>query len=185
LDGDIAINRTNTSDNANAMFDHCLIIGRSGPAVSSTETTGILDQFQSCTFSNALQLTGPGVFNVVNSTLLGSTQCVMAANATRAAFHRLHVQSGGQACEFWQRQQSAGGCAPIHFERNPDGVLDNVANDISSRRPAKTNLYVVTDAAWGANGDGVASDTAAIQSALNAAGAGGGGIVFCRRENIN
>ncbi|MEI9866078.1 MAG: glycosyl hydrolase family 28-related protein [Limisphaerales bacterium] len=60
LDGDIAINRTSTSDNANAMFDHCLIIGRSGSAVSSTGNNWhSWMQFQSCTISNAMQLTGP------------------------------------------------------------------------------------------------------------------------------
>ncbi len=33
LDGDIAVSRTNTADDANALFDHCQIIGRTGPAV--------------------------------------------------------------------------------------------------------------------------------------------------------
>ncbi|HXI71632.1 MAG TPA: glycosyl hydrolase family 28-related protein [Verrucomicrobiae bacterium] len=179
LDGDIAINRTNTADNANAMFDHCLIIGRSGPAVSSTGNNWhSWMQFQSCTFSNALQLTGPGVFNVVNSTLLGSTQCVMAANATRAAFTGCTfgptpklVNFGNASNLLVDARQSISNAIPMVY-------WTNMASDISSRRPAKTNLYVVTDAAWGANADGVGNDTASIQSALNAAGANGGGIVY-------
>ncbi len=179
LDGDIAINRTNTSDNANAMFDHCQIIGRNGPAISSTGNNWhSWMQFQSCTFSNALQLTGPGVFNVVNSTLLGSTQCVMAANATRAAFTGCTfspsaslVNYGNASNLLVDARQSISNAIPMVY-------WTNVANDISSRRPAKTNLYVVTDSAWGANGDGVSDDTAAIQSALTAAGGAGGGIVY-------
>ncbi len=179
LDGDIAINRTNTSDNANAMFDHCQIIGRSGPAVSSTGNNWhSWMQFQNCTISNALQLTGPGVFNVVNSTLLGSTQCVMAASATRAAFTGCTFSPVANFMNFGNASNLLVDARQAISNAIPMVYWTNVANDISSRRPAKTNLYVVTDAAWGANGDGVSDDTSAIQSALTAAGVNGGGIVY-------
>jgi len=76
------------------MFDHCRIIGRNGPAVSSTGNNWhSWMQFQSCTISNALQLAGPGVFNVVDSTLLGSTQCMMATKRHAGCVHRLHIQA--------------------------------------------------------------------------------------------
>jgi hypothetical protein len=45
-------------------------------------------------------------------------------------------------------------------------------------QPARPDLYVVTDAAWGARRDGLSDDTAAIQEALTAAGRAGGGVVF-------
>jgi autotransporter-associated beta strand protein len=179
LDGDIAISRTNTADDANAMFDHCQIIGRTGPAVSAIGNDWhSWMQFQDCTISNALQLTGPGVFNVVNSTLLGSTQCVMAANATRVVFTGCTfsptmnlVNSANSSNLLVDARQAISNAIPMVYWTN---VVDNFL----SRRAAKTNLYVVTDAQWGAYGNGANDDTAAIQSALTAAGANGGGIVY-------
>ncbi len=52
----------------------------------------------------------------------------------------------------------------------------NIVHDYLSRRPAKTDLFVTAN--FGAVGDGSHDDTAAIQSALTAAGANGGGIVY-------
>ena len=179
LDGDIAVSRTNTADNANAMFDDCQIIGRSGPAVSATGNSWqSWMQFQDCTISNALQLTGPGVFNVVNSTMLGSTQCVMAANATRVAFTGCTfgpttnlVNSGNSSNLLVDARQSAPNTIPVVY-------WTNVVNNFLSRQAATTNLYVVTDAPWGAYGNGINDDTLAIQGALTTAGANGGGIVY-------
>jgi hypothetical protein len=45
-------------------------------------------------------------------------------------------------------------------------------------KPARSDLYVVTDAAFGAKKDAFSDDTAAIQKALTAAGRAGGGVVF-------
>jgi autotransporter-associated beta strand protein len=179
LDGDIAISRTNTSDDANAMFDHCQIIGRNGPAVSAIGSGWqSWMQFQNCTISNALQLTGPGVFNVMNSTLLGSTQCVLAASATRAAFTGCTfspatnlVNSGNGSNLLVDVRQASPNAIPMIY-------WTNQVNNFLSRQAAQTNLYVATDAPWGAYGNGANDDTAAIQSALTAAGANGGGMVY-------
>ena len=179
LDGDIAVNRTNTADDANILFDHCGIIGRTGPAVNATGNDWhSWMQFQSCTISNALQLAGPGVFNVVNSTLFGATQAVLSATATRAAF---------TGCAFGPttnlvNRGSAGNllldARPSLANSMPLVQWSSVASNFLSRRPASTNLYVATENPWGAYGDGIHDDSAAIQSALNAAGIGGGGIVY-------
>ena len=179
LDGDIAILRTNTADGANAMFDHCTIIGRNGPAASVTGADWhSWMQFQDCTISNALSLTGPGVFNAVNSTLLGSTQCIMSASATRAAFTgcafsplQKIVNQGNASNLLMDARQSISNAFPIVY-------WTNVVDRFQSCRPAVTNLYVVTDTPWGAYGDGAHDDTVAIQSALTAAGTNGGGIVY-------
>lgn len=176
FDDDVAINRTRTSTDANVLYDHCTIIGRNGPAVSSTG----LDwqswmQFQDCVISNALQL-NVGVFNTVNSVLLGSTQCVLSASATRAAF---------TGCTFGPTQKivNSGNASnlivdvrPAVSNAFPFVAWTNIVNDYLSRRPAKTNLFLTTS--YGSTGNGVNDDTAAIQKALNAAGANGGGIVF-------
>lgn len=179
LDGDIAISRTNTADDANAMFDHCQIIGRSGTAVSSTGSDWhSWMQFQDCTISNALQLAGPGVFNVVDSTLLGSTQCVLNANATRAAFTGCVFSPQTNIVNFGNANNLLMDARPSLSNAFPMVYWTNVVNDYLSCKAARTNLYVATDVAWGAYGDGVHDDTAAIQNALTAAGASGGGIVY-------
>jgi autotransporter-associated beta strand protein len=179
LDGDIAVNRTNTADDANVQFDRCLIIGRNGTAVSSTGSDWhSWMQFQDCTISNTLNLAGPGVFNVVDSTLLGATQCVLSGSATRVAF---------TGCTFSPGTNIVNNGNPANLIIDPRASISNtlprvywtnVVNNYLSRKAATTNLYVATDAPWGAYGDGVHDDTAAIQSALASAEAGGGGIVY-------
>ncbi len=134
--------------------------------------------FQNCTISNALDLAGPGVFNLVNCQLLGSTQCVMSASATAVGF---------TGCTFSPSQNiiNNGGANNLLIDprpaiSNPMPVFDwtNVMADLATRRPANTNLFVAT--AWGATGNGVTDDTVAIQNALAAAGNNGGGIVYLR-----
>jgi autotransporter-associated beta strand protein len=179
LDGDIAISRTNTADDANAMFDHCQIIGRTGPAVSAIGSDWqSWMQFQDCTISNALQLTGPGVFNVVDSTLLGSTQCMLAASATRAAFTGCTFSPTANLVNSGNSSNLLVDARPASPNAIPMVYWTNVVSNFLSRQAAKTNLYVATDAPWGAYGNGANDDTAAIQSALTAAGANGGGIVY-------
>ncbi|HWX21682.1 MAG TPA: discoidin domain-containing protein [Candidatus Binatia bacterium] len=178
LDGDTAVNRTRTDSDANVQFNRCQIVGHNGPAVSSTGTGWhSWMQFQNCTISNALQLNA-GVFNAVNCTLLGATQCVMSAGATRAAFTgctfspvKSIVNAGNPGSLLIDSRGASSNAMPIIY-------WTNIVNDYLSRRPAKTDLFVATNAPWGATGNGSTDDTASIQSALNAAGANGGGIVF-------
>jgi len=177
LDGDIAIDRTITTNDAAAQFDDCRIIGRLGTAVSCTGADWqSCMAFQNCAISNTLNLAGPGIFNLVNCSLSGSPQCVMSASANRAAF---------TGCTFSPAQNiinhgSAGNllidARPSSSNAMPNVNWTNVINDYVSRQPAKTNLYVATS--YGAIGNGVIDDTLAIGSALAAAGANGGGIVY-------
>jgi fibronectin type 3 domain-containing protein len=178
LDGDTAINRTRTDSDANAQFNLCRIIGRNGPAVSSTGTGWhSWMQFQNCTISNALQLNA-GVFNAVNCTLQGATQCVMSASATRAAFTGCTFSPVQNIVNLGNPGSLLIDSRPAISNAMPVVYWTNVVNDYLSRKPAKLDLFVATNAPWGATGNGTTDDTAAIQNALNAAGANGGGIVF-------
>jgi hypothetical protein len=110
--------------------------------------------------------------------LLGSTQCVLAATATRAAFTGCTfgpttnlVNSGNVSNLLVNARQAISNAIPMIY-------WTNVMNNFLSRQAAKTNLYVATDAPWGAYGNGTNDDTMAIQSALTTAGANGGGIVY-------
>ncbi|MGH7951525.1 MAG: glycosyl hydrolase family 28-related protein [Limisphaerales bacterium] len=177
LDGDVGVSGTHATNDAAVMFDNCQIIGRNGTAVTCIGADWQSSMaFQNCTISNALDLTGPSVFNLVNCRLLGNTQCVMNASATAAAF---------TGCTFSPSQNIINNGAankllidPRPAISNAMPVVDwtNVMADFATRRPAKTNLFIATD--WGAIGNGVTDDTVAIQNALAAAGTNGGGIVY-------
>jgi fibronectin type 3 domain-containing protein len=178
LDGDIAINRTRTDTDANAQFNRCQIIGRSGVAVSSTGSGWhSWMQFQNCIISNTLQLNA-GVFNAVNCTLLGATQCVLSANAARAAFAGCTFSPGKNILSLGNPGSLLIDSRGSSSNPMPMVYWTNIVNDYLSRRPAKADLFIATSAPWGATGNGSTDDTTAIQSALNAAGTNGGGIVF-------
>lgn len=59
-------------------------------------------------------------------------------------------------------------------------VINSVDTNLSTAFSAVAGLryYVVTDALYGAVGDGVVNDLSAVQAAINAANAAGGGVVF-------
>lgn len=177
LDGDLAVNHTLNNQDATVEFDHCQIIGRLGTAVYSTGSDWhSWMAFQNCTISNTMNLAGPGVFNVVDSSLSGSTNCIMSASATRVAFTGCTfspvaniVNNGNVSNLLIDARQSISNALPIVY-------WTNVMNRYAACQPAKTNLYVAT--VYGAAGNGTNDDTVAIQSALTAAGANGGGIVY-------
>ncbi len=71
---------------------------------------------------------------------------------------------------------------PVHVDHTPlpaDPLPDyDFRKPAEPHRPAKTDLFVVTAAPYGAQADGVTDDTAAFQAALAAAAANGGGTVW-------
>lgn len=180
FDGDIGVLHDNASS-ATALFHTCDIIGRQGTAVDLVGSNNFADgwsswmQFQNCTISNTVFINS-AVANFVGCHFLGATNCVLNANGWRAGF---------TGCTFSPATNiiNNGGAHNVQIDSRasqsnalPLVNWTNILNDFATRRPARTNLYVVT--AYGAVGDGTNDDTAAIQRALNAASAGGGGLVY-------
>lgn len=62
------------------------------------------------------------------------------------------------------------------FKVDINGVATDI--DVALSGVAGLRYYVVTDDAYGAVGDGVTNDLTAVQAAINAANAAGGGVVF-------
>jgi autotransporter-associated beta strand protein len=183
LSGNIGILRTNATDDADMQLERCTIIGSNMAVSAIGKDWGSWMQFQNCTFSNSLNLTGPGVFNVVDSTLLGSTQCVLSATATRAAFTGCTFGPVQKLVNNGSASNLLVNAKPSFSNSNAFPMLDwtNILASYQACQPASTNLFVVTDTAYGAYGaygDGAHDDTLAIQSALTAAGNSGGGIVY-------
>jgi len=184
LIGGMAINANVSTNHSTIHCSHCTIVGTNGTAVYGTGANwSSVMAFQDCVFSNLLDLAGPGVFNLVDCSLSGSTQCVMSASATRAAF---------TGCTFSPTQKI------INHGRSGNLIMDsrspltnampavnwtNVINNYVSRRPASSAFYVATG--YGATGNGTNDDTAAINRALTAAGNNGGGIVYLPPGNYH
>jgi len=133
--------------------------------------------FDRCNITGTLNLP-VGVFNLTNSSLSGSPQCTMGSGAIRAAFvgctfspsEDIVNNSGNSSNLIVNSNGSQSATVPT------TSWSTTVNNNYLSRQPANTTLFVATN--YGAVGNGTIDDTAAIQSALNAAGANGGGIVY-------
>jgi hypothetical protein len=176
LEGNVAINHNSATNDATVALSHCTVMSTSSTAVNCAgQTYNTEMQFQTCTISNTMQLSGPGVLNLVDCSLSGSTQCVMSASATKAGF---------TGCTFSPSQKIVNNAGATNLLVNSGQSISNAfpmvswTNIVSSNlcRPAKTNLYNAMS--YGATGNGTNDDTAAIQAALTAAGNNGGGIVY-------
>ncbi|MGA2868902.1 MAG: glycosyl hydrolase family 28-related protein, partial [Verrucomicrobiota bacterium] len=161
----------------NFQFSHCTITGDNGTAVNfvgNTWQSGMA--FQSCAITGTMNLTGPGVLNAVDCSFNANTQCVISASATRAALvgctfipSQNIVNNGSANNLLVDARQSISNSMPIVY-------WTNIMNNYASRQPAKQALLNVLD--YGAVTNSSGDSTAAIQAALNAAGANGGGIVY-------
>lgn len=184
LIGGLAINANVSTNNSTIHCSHCTIIGTKGTAVYGTGANwSSVMAFQDCVISNMLNLAGSGVFNLVNCSLSGSTQCVMSASATRVAFTGCifsptqKIVNNGNAGNLIMNSQ------PSLTNAMPMVNWTNVINNYVSRGPTKASLFVATS--YGATGNGTTDDTAAINSALTAAGNNGGGIVYLPPGNYH
>jgi carbohydrate binding protein with CBM6 domain/pectate lyase-like protein len=161
-----------------AQFYNCQLTGTSGTAVTMNATSwNNWTQFQNCTINGTIVQNG-GDMNAVNCSLTAPTQCTIAAASTRTGFTGCtfspsqHIVNNGAAANLLIDPRQAGPQAPPSL-----GSWSTVVAQYLACKPAKTTLFVATTG-YGATGNGTTDDTAAIQSALNAAGANGGGIVY-------
>ena len=184
VEGDTAINRTVTTNDLNFQFSHCTITGDNGTAVNfvgNTWQSGMA--FQSCAITGTMNLTGPGVLSTVDCEVNASTQCIMSASATRAAFvgctfspSQNIVNNGNVSNLLVDARQSITNAMPIVY-------WTNTMNNYASRQPARQLLFNVLD--YGATINSTNDSTVAIQAALNAAGMNGGGIVYLPAGQYN
>ena len=179
ISGVTAVSKTSTNGGTALAFEDCSITGTGGTAVSSTDSAGDWGNwmsFDGCSISGTLNLF-VGVFNVTNSTLSGSPQCILNSGATRAAF---------TGCTFSPSENitnNSGNANNLIVNSTasqantiPTTPWSSIVDNYLSRQPANPSLFLATS--YGATGNGTTDDTAAIQNALNAAGANGGGIVY-------
>ena len=175
LDGAVAVDR-NTSADASAYFHSCRLTGHSGMSIHQTGGSSSTMQFQNCDVSGTVKVDG-GIANFVNSSFTvpqGSNQCAMTSGAIYAAFTGCFfnpVRSISNAADPRRLVVDGGRASTSPL---PLVHWSDIQADWLTRRPASLNLFFATNAV----GDGVADDTAAIQTALTTAAANGGGIVY-------
>jgi hypothetical protein len=155
------------------MFHTCTI-NASGDAIFSEGTAKVM--MMSCDIQQgALDIDG-GYLSVINS------------NFASTAGNHIELASGVRGATI-QGNTFAGAARiinntsyPVEIDHTPvaaDPLPEyNYRKPTTAYKPAKSDLYVVTEVPYGAAADGVTDDTAAFQAALADAGANGGGIVF-------
>jgi hypothetical protein len=155
------------------MFHTCTIAA-SNDAVFSEGTARVL--MMSCDVQQGTVRLNGGYLSVINSDF--------------AATPANHIELGGSVLgASILGNRFAGGARiidntayPVNIDPAPLAVDPLPPYDykkpLTSYKPAKTNLYVVTEPPYNAQADGVSDDTAAFQAALAAADANGGGTVF-------
>ncbi len=161
-----------------ALFQSCNI-NASAWAVRSLGATALL--FQNCNFqSGGIKLDSAGDLSVLNCDFgpTAGSQVELGASV-RASLVGNRFTGGARILNNSSRvvyvdQQ------PLNLDVMPDYAF---AKSTNPHNPGTTNLYVITAAPYHAVADGVTDCTAAFQSALSDAAAGGGGIVFAPAGN--
>lgn len=182
FDADIPINSQPANDACYLQFHSCQFNARVGAAVLMGGDWPSRMQFQNCIINGRLNQFA-GTFSLVNCTLkvnpgqyhiaMGSTDSRIRAAVAGCSFTpaRAIFNSGSSNRVILDSRRAIPNPVPeVHWAQ--------VRQDYESRHAARTNLFIATDAPYGAKGDATTDDTAAIQHALDVAGGSGGGIVF-------
>ena len=175
LDGDVAIDR-NTPNDAAMFFHTCQITGHNGLAIHPTGGNSSTMQFQNCNITGTVKADG-GIANFVNSSFTvaaGSNHCVMASGDIYTAFTGCFFTPARTISNAADARRLVVDGRRASTSPMPTASWSDIQQDWLTRRPATLNLYFATNAV----GDGTNDDTVAIQSALNTAATGGGGIVY-------
>lgn len=154
------------------MFHTCSI-DASGDAILSDGTARVM--MMSCDIQGPLVMHG-GYLSVIDSSFGGAMpHHIRFTGGVRGATIQGNTFTGTP-------QIVSSTSYPVEIDHTPVAADPLPAYDFkkpaSAYKPAKADLYVVTDAPYSAAADGVTDDTGAFQAALADAGANGGGIVF-------
>jgi Pectate lyase superfamily protein len=179
FEGDTCVNSQPPNSGSYLEFHTCRLTGLNGTAAILGGDWSSRIQFQNCTINGTLRQYA-GTYSIVNSTLsvAGGYQLMIYPNATRTALVGCNFIPARSIYNLGLADRVILDDRRATPSPMPDVNWQKVKQDYLSRQPARTNLYIVTDAPWNAKGDGITDDTASIQSALNSAGDSGGGIVF-------
>jgi hypothetical protein len=159
-------------------FHTCTIRGKRRAAQLKSQPSSTL-VFQQCTLDGQLSREN-GNLSLVGCTLRSAgDHVVLDRNARAAAIVGCTFDGGPRIVNHSPSSQIKIDHKPVA----PSKIREFPKPASKIVKPAKNDLYVVTAGEWGARADGTHDDTAAIQKALNAAGARGGGIVFAPGGN--
>lgn len=153
---------------------HTCTINASGDAIFSQGTAKVM--MMSCDIQQGTLDIDGGYLSVINSNFASTTvNHIELASAVRGATIQGNTFAGSP-------QIVNNTSYPVAIDHTPLAVDALPAYDYKkptvAYKPAKSDLFVVTEAPYNAAANGVTDDTAAFQAALADAGANGGGIVF-------
>ena len=155
------------------LFHSCTIRGKE-MAANLRGSTGSTVLFENCTFDGSVSRPG-GALSLRGCQFKGpGSHLLLGDSVTAATIAGCSFEGASHLVNKSESDRILISSAPLILPKLPDVRHPGVPRI----GPAKPKLYVVTDAPWNAKEGGATDDTLAIQAALDAAGKGGGGIVF-------